>query len=209
MSRIYVLAGVNGAGKSTIAGAAFRVFGADYYNPDEAAHQLMAVNRNISQTDANSAAWHQGVRLLKQAIEQRLDFAFETTLGANTIPRLLAHAAAQGIEIYVWYVGLSTPELHIERVQSRVRRGGHDIPAENIHRRYERSRLNLIELLPRLAALRIYDNSADADPAAGRTPKPVLVLHMKRQKILNPRDLAHTPDWAKPIVAAAIKLSRH
>jgi hypothetical protein len=40
--RIYVLAGVNGAGKSSIVGAAFRVFGADYYNPDEAARALMA-----------------------------------------------------------------------------------------------------------------------------------------------------------------------
>ena len=199
---------MNGAGKSSIAGAAFRAFGADYYNPDEAAHKLIAVDPHLSQADANSAAWHQGVRLLKQAIEQRLDFAFETTLGANTITRLLAHAASRGIAIHVWYVGLSSPELHMERVQSRVRRGGHDIPAEDIHRRYERSRLNLIELLPRLAALRVYDNSAEADPAAGRTPKPVLVLHMKRQKILDPRDLAHTPDWAKPIVAAAIKLSR-
>jgi predicted ABC-type ATPase len=206
--RIYVLAGVNGAGKSSIAGAAFRAFGADYYNPDEAAHKLMAANPNLSQADANSTAWRQGVRLLRRAIEERLDFAFETTLGANTIPRLLAHAASRGSEIHIWYVGLSSPELHIERVQSRVRRGGHDIPAEDIHRRYERSRLNLIELLPRLTALRVYDNSADADPAAGRTPKPILVLHMKRQKILNPHDLAHTPDWAKPIGAQAIKLSR-
>jgi len=208
MSRIYVLAGVNGAGKSSIAGATFREFGADYYNPDEAAHKLIAANRSLSQADANSAAWHQGVRLLRRAIEERRDFAFETTLGANTIPRLLAHATSQGIEIYVWYVGLSSPELHIERVQSRVRRGGHNIPSETIHRRYDRSRLNLIELLPRLAALRVYDNSVDADPAAGRTPKLKLILHMRRQKILNPRDLAHTPDWAKPIVAQGIKLSR-
>ena len=207
-SRVYILAGVNGAGKSSIAGATFRDFGANYYNPDEAAHRLMAANRNLSQADANSAAWHQGVRLLRRAIEERKNFAFETTLGANTIPRLLAHAASRGIEIHVWYIGLSSPELHIERVQSRVRRGGHHIPAEVVHRRYERSRLNLIALLPRLTALRVYDNSADADPAAGRTPKLKLILHMQRQKILNPRDLAHTPDWAKPIVAAAMRLSR-
>ena len=207
-SCIYVLAGVNGAGKSSLGGAIFRAFGADYYNPDEAAQKLPAANSTLSQADANSLAWHQGVRLLRQAIEQRLDFAFETTLGANTVPRLLAQAASQGIEIYVWYIGLSSPELHIQRVRSRVRRGGHDIPAEYIHRRYERSRLNLIELLPRLTALRLYDNSADADPAAGKTPRPVLVLHMQRGKIRNPRDLAQTTDWAKPIVAAAIKSSR-
>jgi len=205
-SRIYVLAGVNGAGKSSIGGATFRASGADYFNPDEVAGNLISANPNLTQADANSAAWHQGVKLLKRAIEERLDFAFETTLGANTIPRLLAQAAAQGIEIYIWYVGLSSPELHIERVQARVRRGGHNIAAEHIRRRYQHSRLNLIDLLARITALRVYDNSADGDPAAGKIPKPKLVVHMERGKILNPRDLKRTPDWAKPIVAATLKL---
>lgn len=206
-SHIYVLAGVNGAGKSSIGGAALREFGADYYDPDEAARDWLARNPGLSQEDANGAAWHAGVRLLKRAIEERLDFAFETTLGANTIPRLLAQAASIGIDVHVWYVGLSSPELHLRRVRARVRRGGHDIPAAAIHRRYEHSRLNLIELLPRLASLRVYDNSAEADPAAGATPNPILVLHTKRGKILNPRDLPRTPEWAKPIVAAALKLN--
>ena len=204
--RIYVLAGVNGAGKSSIGGAAFRQKGGDYYNPDEVAHRLIAADPTLTESDANSAAWQQGVKLLRRAIEERLDFAFETTLGANTIPRLLAQAASEGIEIYVWYVGLSSPELHIERVQARVRRGGHDIAAEHIRRRYDRSRLNLIELLPHLTALRVFDNSENADPAAGKTPQPKLVLHLERGKILNPRALKRTPDWAKPIVAAALKL---
>jgi predicted ABC-type ATPase len=205
--RIYVLAGVNGAGKSSIGGAAFRHFEGDYHNPDETARTLMAADQALSQFEANSAAWSAGVSLLKRAIEQRLDFAFETTLGANTIPRLLAHAASQGIEIDVWYVGLSNPELHMERVQARVRRGGHDIAESDIRRRYEHSRLNLIALLPSLTALRVYDNSADADPAAGHTPSPSLVLHMERGRILNPSALPSTPNWAKPIVAAALKLS--
>ena len=145
---------------------------------------------------------------MTRAIGERKNFAFETTLGANTIPRLLAQAASQGVEIYVWYVGLSSPELHIERVRARVRRGGHDIAAEHIQRRYEHSRLNLIDLLPRITALRIYDNSKDGDPAAGKIPKPKLVLHLGKGRILNPRDLKNTPNWAKPIVAAALKLAR-
>lgn len=206
-SRIYVLAGVNGAGKSSIGGAAFRASGADYYNPDEAARALIAANPTLSQADANSAAWHEGVKLLKRAFVERKDFVFETTLGANTIPRLLAQAASQGIEIYIWYVGLSSPELHIERVQARVRRGGHDIAAEHIRRRFEHSRLNLIELMRHLTALRVYDNSADADPATGATPTPKLVLHMERGEIRNPGDLKYTPDWAKPIVATALKMA--
>jgi predicted ABC-type ATPase len=202
---IYVLAGVNGAGKSSIAGATFRSRGADYHNPDEAARRLQAANPRLGQTEANSIAWRAGRDLLVKAIAGRLDFAFETTLGANTLPRLLAEAAAQGIAVNVWYVGLATPELHLARVRARVARGGHDIPEEAIRRRFEHSRLNLIQLLPALAALRVYDNSAEADPAAGKAPRPVLVLHMERGVIQNPQDLPHAPDWAKPIVAAAMK----
>ena len=207
-SRIYVIAGVNGAGKSSIGGAAFRSFGGDYYNPDEAARQLIAANPRLAPTEANATAWQQGVGLLRQAIAERLDFAFETTLGGNTIPRLLAEAAAQGIGIYIWYAGLSSPELHLRRVRSRVRQGGHDIPEDAIRRRFERSRLNLIALLPLLTALRMYDNSAEADPSAGATPLPVLVLHTEHGRILNPEALPRAPDWAKPIAAAALKLAQ-
>jgi len=205
--RLNVLAGVNGAGKSSIGGAVLRSFGGEYYNPDEAARALMAVNRGLGQAEANGAAWHQGRRLLERAISERLDYTFETTLGANTIPRLLAEAAARGFEVRIWYVGLEGPELHIRRVRSRMRQGGHDISERDIRRRYEHSRLNLIHLMPKLAALRVYDNSVEADPAAGKKPAPLLVLHMEKGKILNREDLARSPAWARPIVAAALKLS--
>lgn len=207
MSNIYVIAGVNGAGKSSIAGAAFRNHGTDYYNPDEAARALKTENPGLDQAQANSAAWHRGRDLLERAIAGSLDFAFETTLGASTIPRLLMDAAHQGIAVHVWYAGLASPELHIARVKARVARGGHDIPEQTIRRRFEHSRLNLIQMLPILAALRVYDNSFEADPASGKTPAPVLVLHMERSRILNPQDLPQVPDWAKPIAAAAMKIN--
>lgn len=207
-SRIYVIAGVNGAGKSSIGGAAFRAFGGDYYNPDEAARQLIAADPRLDPADADGAAWQQGVGLLKQAISERLDFALETTLGGNTVPRLLAEAAAQRVGICVWYAGLSSVELHLQRVRSRVRHGGHSVPEDAVRRRYERSRLNLIDLLPLVSTLRMYDNSAEADPADGRMPAPALVLHTERRKILNPDDLPHAPDWAKPIAAVALKLAQ-
>jgi predicted ABC-type ATPase len=206
LPRIYVLAGVNGAGKSSIAGAAFRESGGEYYNPDEAARRLMSVNPGLSQAEANSRAWHMGRALLEKAIAKRLNFAFETTLGASTIPRLLAQAAKQGIEVRIWYAGLASPALHISRVRARVASGGHNIPEPVIRRRFEHSRLNLIQLLPSLTALRVYDNSAPADPASGKAPTPVLVLHIERGKIMNPKDLAKVPEWAKPIAAAAMKM---
>jgi predicted ABC-type ATPase len=203
--RIYVLAGVNGAGKSSIGGAAIRASGADYYNPDEAARELRATQSGLTLAEANAAAWQTGRMLLERAIEEHLDFAFETTLGGNTIPRLLGEAAKRESEILVWYVGLESPQLHIERVAARVRRGGHPIPEETIRRRYERSRLNLIELLPSLTALRVYDNSEQAEPEAGGMPAPRLVLHLEAGHILGPEDLSQTPTWARPIVAAALQ----
>lgn len=212
--RIAVIAGVNGSGKSSIVGATIRDRGSAYYNPDEEARRLMAAHPALTQAQANSAAWQEGVQLLKRAVTERLDFTFETTLGGNTITRLLAQAASQDIEIHVWYVGLSSPELHIQRVQSRVHRKGHDIPDADIRRRYEHSRNNLIALLPILTSLRVDDNSEDADPADGYAPKPKPILRMERGKIIDPPDIEslqsqeRTPDWAKPIVDAAIRCHR-
>jgi predicted ABC-type ATPase len=204
--RIYVLAGVNGAGKSSIGGAMIRASGSDYFNPDESARTLIAANPGLEQAKANAAAWRQGKRLLERAITERLDFAFETTLGGGTMTRLLADAAAAGFEVRIFYVGLADPELHLQRVQSRVLAGGHDIPEADVRRRWRHSRMNLVRLLPLLTELRVYDNSEDADPHAGDAPTPVLVLHVAHGEIVAPRDLANTPTWARPIVAAALKL---
>jgi predicted ABC-type ATPase len=203
---IYVLAGTNGAGKSSIGGAMFREAGADYFNPDEAARALMTANPGLTQAQANGLAWQQGKGLLERAIDGRLDFAFETTLGGNTMVGLLEKATMRGLELRVWYVGLSSPELHIARVRARVARGGHPIADEHVYRRYQRGRENLIRLLPALTELRVFDNSVEADPSAGVPPSPTLVLHVKDGKIVNPGDLARTPEWAKPIVAAALIL---
>jgi len=200
-----VLAGTNGAGKSSIIGATFLEQGIEYFNPDIAAPRILSANPGISQAEANSAAWHEGKRLLERAIVEKLNFAFETTLGGKTITTLLARALSEGMEVRVWYVGLSSAELHISRVRSRVERGGHDIPEETIRERYTQSRLNLIQLLPKLTELLLYDNSEEADPKADEMPKPRLILHLTQGKVSELCDLPHVPEWAKPIVAAAMK----
>jgi predicted ABC-type ATPase len=177
----------------------------EYFDPDEAARRILVANPGTGQTQANGAAWLEGRRLLDRAIDERLDFAFETTLGGRTITARLERAAVRGIEVRVWYVGLSSPELHVARVRARVAKGGHDIPEPRIRERYDASRLNLIRLLPRLSEVWVYDNSVEAVPAAGEAPEPRLVLHLRRGAIVGPRDLSLTPEWAKAIVAAAMK----
>jgi predicted ABC-type ATPase len=67
---IYVLAGTNGAGKSRIGGAIIRAAGADYFNPDEAARQILEANPGSSVAATNSAAWLEGKRLLERAIAE-------------------------------------------------------------------------------------------------------------------------------------------
>ncbi|HEY5949985.1 MAG TPA: hypothetical protein VIV40_31035 [Kofleriaceae bacterium] len=205
---IWVLAGTNGAGKSSIGGAMIRASGADYYNPDEAAKRILDANPGCSPTEANGVAWIEGRRLLERAIAEHGNFAFETTLGGTTITKLLGNAIDAGIDVHIWYVALASPELHLARIRARVARGGHDIPETDVRRRYDASRQNLIELLPRLASLRVYDNSEAANPADGAAPEPLLVLHMEAGRILEHCELATAPDWAKPILLTALKPRR-
>jgi predicted ABC-type ATPase len=180
--------------------------GAEYFNPDEAASMILSANPGITQAEANSAAWHQGKRLIERAIAERFSFAFETTLGGRTITTLLDRALSAGADVRVWYLGLRSAELHIARVRARVAKGGHDIPEARIRERYDRSRLNLIHLMPRLTELRVYDNSEEADPYEGVIPAPEIILHVSRGRPVSWCDLAAAPAWAKPILGDAVKL---
>jgi predicted ABC-type ATPase len=203
---LYVLAGVNGAGKSSVGQSEFTREGSSVFNPDTIAQEIRALHPDISLTLANAHAWQIGKSLLEQAIAGGKDYRFETTLGGRTIAQLLERAARSGHRVHVWFCGLESADLHLRRVAARVAHGGHDIPAEKIRERWTRSRENLIRLLPLIDHLRVYDNSAESDPAAGQRPQPILLLEMQRGKITAPADLSGAPDWAMPIIAAAIHL---
>nr|AGU12296.1 hypothetical protein [uncultured organism] len=84
--------------------------------------------------------------------------------------------------------------------------GNHAIAEHKIRERFDASRANLITLLPHLAVLHVYDNSAPAD-AAGQV-EPLLVLELDHAGLHYPttaEQLAQVPDWAKPIVMAALE----
>jgi predicted ABC-type ATPase len=205
---IWVLAGTNGAGKSSIGGALLRESGGEYFNPDLAARRILEEDPSLDQAQANSLAWSLGVQQLDGAVHGKYDYFFETTLGGATIAARLLRALDAGHDVRIWYAGLESPELHVARVAARVRSGGHDIPEETIRRRYDASRRNLILLLPRLTELKVFDNSADADPKLGKLPEPVLVVHVRDGKILGPKSFRRTPEWAKAIVAQVLKQRR-
>jgi predicted ABC-type ATPase len=207
-SIIWVIAGPNGGGKSSIVGEMIHQSGADYFNPDEFTRKLVDRNPGLPLEQANALAWGEGKRRLEDAISTRQSFAFETTLGGKTISRLLHRAADHGMALKIWYVALDSADRHIVRVKARAARGGHDISPQRIRERYDESRANLTRLIPKVAALKVYDNSFEADVERSELPRLTLVLELVAGHIRNPERLAETPHWAKPIVAAALKAER-
>jgi predicted ABC-type ATPase len=202
---LFVLAGVNGAGKSSLGGAALQASGAEFFNPDTVAARLREQQPSLSAAQANGLAWTLGRRGLEQALAHELTYAFETTLGGRSIVRLLLEGARAGAEVHVWFAGLATPELHLRRIQARVAAGGHDIPEAKVRERFDASRGNLVKLMPHLASLRLYDNSFEADPRAGRRPQPVLLLQMRAGRVVDHAPLRSVPAWAKPLLAVALR----
>ncbi len=86
--------------------------------------------------------------------------------------------------------------------------GGHDIPEAKVRERWHASVANLIALLPHLTEVRLFDNSASVAPGeAVPDPTPVATLARGRLQWPAPADLAQlarTPDWAKPVLEAAL-----
>jgi len=203
---LFVLAGVNGAGKSSIGGHLLERDGLTWYNPDAFAREFRAATGSDQET-ANAHAWHEGMRRFDEAVARGLNYAFETTLGGKTVTAKILEATKTH-DVLIWFCGLSSPELHIARVQARVAAGGHPIPEEKIRERYPQAQLNLIKLMPHVAYIKVYDNSVEA-AANGTVPDPLLVLEMENGKVISPapddlKALQRAPEWTRPVLEAAL-----
>jgi predicted ABC-type ATPase len=204
---LYVLAGVNGAGKSSIGGHLLERDGLTWFNPDTFARELKAAT-GCEQEAANAHAWQEGMRRFDEAVAKGLNHAFETTLGGKTVTAKIL-GATKTHDVLIWFCGLSSPELHIARVEARAAVGGHPIPEEKIRERYPQAQLNLIKLMPHVAHIKVYDNSAEA-AGDGTVPDPLLVLEMENGQLVSPapddlKALQHAPGWTKPILEAALR----
>ena len=207
LAEIGVIAGVNGAGKTTIVGKMLAERGVPFIDPDRYTNELLAANPGMPRDEANSLAWQQNSRRLRRAIAERHSYYFETTLGGTTITALLEEAIASGMPVVMWYVGLAGVERHIARVRARAAAGGHAIPEEKIRSRYDSSRKNLIKLLPGLAELQVLDNSAEVKRSSTKATVPT-ILHWRNGRIIAPPDLSGTPTWAKGIVERALRAQK-
>ncbi len=190
--QLWVFAGPNGAGKSTLV-ARFHV--ADrmtLVNPDTIARQLKPDHRGDTATmlKAGRIAALQR-RALIQAAQ---NFAMETTLTGHSELRVMADAQAAGYKITLVYVGLADALTSLARVRERVARGGHDIPAPIILRRYAKSLANLP------AAIEIADRIFILDNTSARHR---LLATIDNGQVMH--QSPHMPEWAKEAILNAAK----
>lgn len=161
--RVIVLAGVNGAGKTTSSRAllARTLKIMTFVNAD-------IIAQGLSGFDPEAAAIRAGRIMLAELDElkkQRASFAFETTLAARSYAAWLNTLRESGYRVNLFYFWLNSAELAVSRVASRVQKGGHHVPEATIRQRYIRSVRNLFDLyIPVVTGWKVYDNSLAGNP---------------------------------------------
>lgn len=160
MKKLFIIAGCNGAGKTT---ASYTILPEildckEFVNADEIA-------RGLSPFQPEKAGIEAG-RLMLKRIKGLLDsgenFAFETTLATKSYVNLIVNARDKGYQITCLFFWLFSVDLAISRVKSRVREGGHNIPEDVIRRRYKSGLQNFFNLyLPKVDNWMFVDNSGD------------------------------------------------
>ena len=137
-----ILGGCNGAGKTTLARELLPRLGLmRFLNADEIA-------RGLSPLDPSLTAFKAGRLLIEEArglIAAKASFAIESTLSGKTYVAMIREAKAQGYRFLLHYIRIGSGDQAVGRVELRVKLGGHDVPEDDIRRRFERSRKHFIE----------------------------------------------------------------
>lgn len=157
---IYIIAGCNGAGKTT---ASYTILPEilkckEFVNADEIA-------KGLSPFQPEKVAFESG-RIMLERIDVLMNsnesFAFETTLSTKTYKQRLLQAKELGFNIKLLFFWLPSIEMAIDRVKIRVSEGGHNIPKDVIARRYKRGIENLFKIyLPLCDSFLILDNEEE------------------------------------------------
>ncbi|MET4072797.1 zeta toxin family protein [Hymenobacter sp. UYCo722] len=163
MTSLYIIAGCNGAGKTT---ASFTVLPEllqvkEFVNADEIARGLSPFQPEKVSIEAGRIM----LRRLQELMAQGVDFAFETTLATRSFVGLIDRAKALGYTITLIYYWLDSVELAVERVRARVAEGGHNIPAEVVARRYQAGLRNFLHLYKSRVDYWLLINNSQTQPA--------------------------------------------
>jgi predicted ABC-type ATPase len=158
MPTLYIIAGPNGAGKTTAA----KVLLPDVFQVNTFINADV-IAANLNPTFPEFAAMEAGRQMLleiEKCLTQKATFVIETTLATKSYVKLVKKAQQMGYEVVLIYFWLESPNHAVERVERRVRQGGHNIPIEVVIRRYWGGLKNLIQLfIPLVDKWIIFDNS--------------------------------------------------
>ena len=158
MKNLYIIAGCNGAGKTTASYTVLpEMLGCrEFVNADEIARGLSPFNPEGSAIQAG----HLMIERVLQLMKDGQDFAFETTLATRSYIKLIKKAQSVGYFVTLLFFSLPTPEQAVQRVARRVSQGGHNIPLDVIYRRYDAGLKNFFQLyLPVVDFWALYDNN--------------------------------------------------
>jgi predicted ABC-type ATPase len=156
---LYIIAGCNGAGKTT---ASFTILPEilnckEFVNADEIAKGLSPFQPEKVSFEAGRIMLNR----INELLELNENFAFETTLATKSYKSKVEYAQEKKYTVTLLFFWLQNVDLAIERVKTRVLEGGHNIETDIIHRRYKKGIKNLFEIyLPIVDEVMIFDNSA-------------------------------------------------
>lgn len=155
---LYIIAGCNGAGKTT---ASYTILPEiikckEFVNADEIAKGLSPFQPEKVSFEAGRIMLHR----INELLNDNVSFAFETTLSTRSYKNKIITAKKQGYIITLIFFWLNNIELAKERVKIRVIEGGHNIPEKTIEQRYLKGIYNLFDIyLPIVDSALIFDNS--------------------------------------------------
>ncbi len=132
---LYIIAGANGSGKSTLAEVLLKEKNLEFLNADEIAKEIAPDAINSVPISAGKIYFQR----LDEYFRNNKSFAVESTLSGNNIVRIINKARKQNYKIILVYSFLQNCTTCIERVKRRVKNGGHNVPEEDIIRRYYKS----------------------------------------------------------------------
>lgn len=155
MPLLIVIGGPNGSGKTTLTKYLFERerIKSTVINPDEIAFL------EFGDYSFHVKAARVALERRKQALDRRMDYAFETTFSGNSEINEVLAAKSAGYKTVLYYVALSSVLDNVTRVEERRTNLGHNVDMEDIVRRYEKSQTNLINTIQLFDKVYLFDNS--------------------------------------------------